>query len=157
MEGKVTSQDGIQLWTIPHTGTYKIETWGAQGGANYHTQRVRGGYGAYMSGEFELTKGETLRILVGQRGLDGTTDDFASCPTNQKQGAGGSGGGGTFVVKSDNTPLIIAGGGGGYSGGGAGGYDGAGGGGSYNAGANQSNASVVNSGHGKVVISLIER
>ena len=130
MEGKVTSQDGIQLWTIPHTGTYKIETWGAQGGANYHTQRVRGGYGAYMSGEFELTKGETLRILVGQRGLDGTTDDFASCPTNQKQGAGGSGGGGTFVVKSDNTPLIIAGGG-------AGGYDGlAGGGGSYNAGAN---------------------
>ena len=135
MEGKVTSQDGIQLWTIPHTGTYKIETWGAQGGANYHTQRVRGGYGAYMSGEFELTKGETLRILVGQRGLDGTTDDFASCPTNQKQGAGGFGGGGA----------------GGYTGGGAGG------GGSYNAGANQSNASVVNSGHGKVVISLIER
>ena len=155
MEGKVSSQDGIQLWTVPHTGTYKIETWGAQGGANYHTQRVRGGYGAYMSGEFELTKGETLRILVGQRGLDGTTDDFASCPTNQKQGAGGFGGGGAGGY--------TGGGGGGYSGGGAGGYDGlggydgAGGGGSYNAGANQSNASVVNSGHGKVVISLIER
>ena len=152
MEGKVTSQDGIQLWTAPHTN-YKIETGSFKVGRIIIPNGKRWVWCLY-EWKFELIKGETLRILVGQRGLDGTTDDFASCPTNQKQGAGGFGGGAGGYT---------GGGGGGYSGGGAGGYDGlggydgAGGGGSYNAGANQSNASGVNSGHGKVVISLIER
>lgn len=84
----VTSNSGIQSWQVPSTGTYRIETHGARGGSS-------GGYGAKMSGEFSLTKGESLKILVGQMGL------------------GTGGGGGTFVSKSDNTPLIVSGGGGG--------------------------------------------
>ena len=57
-----------------------------------------GGKGARMKGDFTLTKGTVLKILVGQQGV---------------AGQGGSGGGGTFITKSDNTALIVAGGGGG--------------------------------------------
>jgi hypothetical protein len=56
-----------------------------------------------MKGEFALTAGEILKILVGQKGFEETS--YVHRP--------GGGGGGTFVVKSDNTKLIIAGGGGG--------------------------------------------
>lgn len=99
------TSNGIQLWTVPRTGTYRIDAWGAEGGYN----NVYGdlpGKGARMRGDFSLTAGETIRILVGQKGI--TISD--SC-------AAASGGGGTFVVKSgtntvDNI-LVIAGGGGG--------------------------------------------
>tara|TARA_Y100000748_G_scaffold128231_1_gene107485 strand:+ start:305 stop:1315 length:1011 start_codon:yes stop_codon:yes gene_type:complete len=86
--------NGIQMWTVPTTGTYTIEAWGAQGG------RSNEGYGARMRGDFTLTSGTVLKILVGQEGGDYSVST--------------SGGGGTFVAKSDNTPLIVAGGGGGH-------------------------------------------
>jgi hypothetical protein len=95
LEGDVSVVDGIQYWTVPATSVYGIEVYGAQGGDV-------GGLGARMYGEFELTAGTVLKILVGQ---EGQTND----------GLHGSGGGGTFVVLADdNTPLIIAGGGGGH-------------------------------------------
>ena len=87
---------GIQEWTVPVTGTYKISVWGAQGGPmNGHGDDVtsRGGLGAILSGDFSLTAGWVLKIIVGQRGNES------------------GGGGGTFVAKSDNTALIVAGGG----------------------------------------------
>lgn len=87
----------IQTWTVPTTGNYIIEVWGAQGGSqpefNY------GGRGAKMQGTFALTAGQVLKILVGQQGVSGNPDD------------GCGGGGGSFVTASDNTPLIVAGGG----------------------------------------------
>ncbi|GAB2732204.1 fibronectin type III domain-containing protein [Nocardioides pakistanensis] len=86
----------LQHYTIPVTGSYKIETWGAQGGAD--GSRL-GGKGAYASGTFQFDAGTVLAILVGQQGTDRST--------------GGGGGGGTFVVGPGNTPLVIAGGGGG--------------------------------------------
>lgn len=93
LDGLVTvNTQGIQEWTVPATATYHIEAWGAQGGNT-------GGQGAYMSGDFNLTGGEVLHIIVGQEGL------FL--------GFGSGGGGGSFVVTSTNTPLLIAGGGGG--------------------------------------------
>ncbi|MGE5456089.1 MAG: immunoglobulin-like domain-containing protein [Ignavibacteriales bacterium] len=98
LAGKVTSSNGIQLWTVPNTGVYQIEVWGAQGGG------TAGGKGARMRGDFNLTAGQVLKILVGQMGI--TTDN-----TNAAQGGGGS-----FVALNDNTPLIISGGGGGNSG-----------------------------------------
>ncbi len=82
-----------------------IQAIGASGGG------VSGGMGADMTGEFSLTAGDTLLIIVGQQGEDGM-DGSAS------------GGGGSFVVIKDPTsttitargravrPLIIAGGGG---------------------------------------------
>ena len=90
----VPGNAGIQNWTVPTTGTYTIEVWGAQGG------RSNEGYGARMRGDFTLTSGTVLKILVGQEGGDHSLST--------------SGGGGTFVAKSDNTPLIVAGGGGGH-------------------------------------------
>ena len=99
LAGMVTSSAGIQLWTVPYTGTYRIETWGAKGGG------TAGGLGARMRGDFNLTAGQVLKILVGQLGK--TVDN-----TDAAQGSGGS-----FVTLNDNTPLIVAGGGGGNSGG----------------------------------------
>ncbi len=90
----------IQTWTVPATGTYRITTYGAQGGNN--SSGHSGGKGAKMSGDFNLIAGEQIKILVGQQG----TNVSVTC-----QAAGG--GGGTFVTLNDNTPLIIAGGGGG--------------------------------------------
>ncbi|HNY01974.1 MAG TPA: glycine rich domain-containing protein [Bacteroidales bacterium] len=112
LEGSVTvSPQGVQSWTVPLTGSYRIEAWGAGGGANYPTQRVRGGYGARIAGTFSLTAGQVIKIVVGQRGTDGAEDNYSSATAPQS--CGGSGGGGSFVTLSDNTPLIVAGGGGG--------------------------------------------
>ena len=86
---------GIQEWTAPENGKYTIEVWGAEGGNHRYGT---GGYGARMKGDFDLTKGTVLKILVGQKGSDGSS--------------WAAGGGGTFVAKSNNTPLIVAGGGG---------------------------------------------
>ena len=84
---------GIQEWTVPSSGSYRIQAWGAQGGQS-------GGYGAYARGDFILTEGDIIHILIGQIG-----------------GTNGGGGGGTFVMKSPynsvSSVLIIAGGGGG--------------------------------------------
>lgn len=90
---------GIQLWTVPVTGTYRITVAGAAGGAGKQT----GGKGVTISGEFNLIEGAVLKILVGQIGATFST------------GSGG-GGGGTFVASNSNVPFIIAGGGGGGGG-----------------------------------------
>ena len=103
-DGQVTLSDGIQLWTVPYTGDYRIETVGAAGGYETHanTSQHRG-RGAIMIGTFCLYKDEIIQILVGQEG--GINNDSVTS----------GGGGGSFVVKGSNTPLMIAGGGGGIS------------------------------------------
>ena len=107
IEGDINmTTQGIQEWTVPLTGTYTIAAWGAQGGNGSNTSgssTTTGGLGARMKGEFALTAGEILKILVGQKGSEETSAGYRPS----------GGGGGTFVVKSDNTKLIIAGGGGG--------------------------------------------
>jgi len=107
LSGSVTSgaHNGYQKWTVPATGTYVIEATGARGGIQpkYPTQFGRG---TFMRGEFNLTSGQELTIVVGQAGADNPTYD-----------GGTGGGGGTFVIAdNNNTPLIVAGGGGGQGG-----------------------------------------
>ena len=101
-DGQVTLSSGIQQWTVPYTGDYRIEAVGAAGGYGIasNTAQYRG-RGARMIGTFKLSKGEIIKILVGQEG------------GINKNGQSSGGGGGTFVVRGSNTPLIIAGGGGG--------------------------------------------
>lgn len=85
---------GIQLWTVPVTGSYTIVAAGAgSGSANSY-----GGRGAVIQSTQTLSRGTVLKILVGQKG-------------SIFQSSGG--GGGSFVLLNDNTPLLIAGGGGG--------------------------------------------
>lgn len=60
--------NGIQEWTVPETGVYRITAVGAKGGnakggAGY---LGIGGNGASVSGDFSLTGGQKIRILVGQ-------------------------------------------------------------------------------------------
>ncbi len=107
LSGSVTSgaHNGYQKWTVPATGTYVIEATGARGGIQpkYPTQFGRG---TFMRGEFNLTSGQELTIVVGQVGADNPIYD-----------GGTGGGGGTFVIAdNNNTPLIVAGGGGGQGG-----------------------------------------
>lgn len=97
-EKNYTVNNGIQIWTVPITGKYSIEAYGAEGGFG---ARI-GGAGAIMYGEFDLIKGNKIKILVGQKGI--------------KMSEGATGGGGSFVVTEDNNPIIIAGGGGGGAG-----------------------------------------
>ena len=100
------ASSGIQTWTVPKTGTYTIVAKGAQG-APYTASA--GGVGAVIQGNFSLTQGEKINIVVGQ----------TARPPAARAGRNGSGGGGTFVVKNTiTTPstadiLVIAGGGGG--------------------------------------------
>lgn len=96
----------MQYFTVPAgVTTIQLEAWGAQGGGGL--QGVTGGLGAYASGTFAVTSGQTITILVGGMGLDGTDDG---------EQAGGSGGGGTFIADVSNTPMLVAGGGGGAMG-----------------------------------------
>ena len=99
--GVVTVNQGIQTWVAPYTSTYRIVAAGAQGGTG---AGLSGGNGAKMEGDFFLTAGTTLKILVGQQ-PDARNCGGANCA--------GAGGGGTFVVTANNSPLLVAGGGGG--------------------------------------------
>lgn len=101
-DANYTVTNGIQLWTVPVSGTYRVRAIGATGGG-YSGGFY--GYGASIQGEFSLTQGETLKVLVGQQGL---------AVSSYGQG----GGGGSFVTRSNNSALVIAGGGGSMSNGG---------------------------------------
>jgi hypothetical protein len=106
LSGNVTIiTQGFQEWTVPYTGTYSIQAFGAQGGNAAYS----GGKGASISGEFKLESGDVLKIVVGQKGV------ISSNSSTRGYAAGG--GGGTYVVQSPYTSnssiLVIAGGGGG--------------------------------------------
>jgi hypothetical protein len=94
--------NGIQLWTVPADGTYRIRAMGASAG---RTPSYTGGRGVIIQADVSLIAGEVIRILVGQGGT-GKSDDCNA-------GAGG----GTFVVRTpyntNESILVIAGGGGG--------------------------------------------
>ena len=85
---------GIQLWTVPRTGTYRIVAAGAKGADD---EGAIGGLGAIMQGDFSLVANQKIKIAVGQTSTSG---------------------GGTFVVRntvgvaSTSDILVIAGGGG---------------------------------------------
>ena len=98
LQGTVTLDKGIQIWTVPFTSLYTLTVAGASGGDAITT----GGRGAVVSGVVQLVRGTQLRILIGQKGVKGTS------------GAGG--GGGTFVADRNNKLLSAAGGGGGGGG-----------------------------------------
>lgn len=107
LNGLVQVTGGIQSWTVPYTGGFRITAVGASGGS---IGTYTGGLGASMTGDFTLTAGTVLRILVGQAGQDGLINY-----NNDMQQSGGTGGGGSYVVTAANAPLVVAGGGGGSS------------------------------------------
>ncbi|MDG1333810.1 MAG: T9SS type A sorting domain-containing protein [Crocinitomicaceae bacterium] len=101
LQGNVTVTGGIQYWTVPTTGNYSIEAFGAQGYGPF------GGRGAHIYGEFNLTAGTVIKILVGQEAPPYL--NFPATTYNNQYG----GGGGSFVTNTSDVPYIVAGGGGG--------------------------------------------
>lgn len=132
-----------QSYTVPVTGYYLLETWGAQGGYaltnskdnrtpdNKPITKAIGGLGGYTSGKIKLKEGQVLYVFVGDQGqnyegksttqINGGFNGGGSsmgCNTN----GGGSGGGGATHISTKNSPLqsctlpdvlIVSGGGGG--------------------------------------------
>ena len=143
---------GEQTFTAPVIGTYKLETWGAQGGGLGGNTEATGGYSV---GSINLIFNQNLYITVGGSGKSGTTGKIAGGYNGggeaYAQGSYssfvGSGGGATHISLSSgllsifensrDDLLIVSGGGGGsnqwkysstsysyYSGGNAGGFEG---------------------------------
>ena len=69
-------------------GTYTIKAYGAQGGTqtSFNNSVHGGGRGAIIQGDFSLSAGDVLKILVGQQPIDVAWLN--------------GGGGGTFVIKN---------------------------------------------------------
>ena len=89
-----------QIFVVPATGTYKLETWGAQGGS-YNSFRP-GGYGGYSTGNIKLNSQDVLYINVGGAG---SGNGFH---TSQ---VGGYNGGGDAVMDTDSHSRQSSGGG----------------------------------------------
>lgn len=142
---------GIQTFTVPITGLYGLEAWGAQGGPGYYG----GSNGGYSNGYIKLNKGQVLYIVCGGAG---TRSAYGQAVAGGYNGGGstkssvyngymimpGSGGGATHIATRSgllaalenykSNVLLVAGGGGGS--GDKGDYQGAGGTGGGTNGAN---------------------
>ena len=96
---------GEQTFVVPVTGTYKLETWGAQGGTiekNLYLGALAGGYGAYSSGLISLTAGTTIFINVG--GVGSVCTKYSTAFLNSTCGNdGGYNGGGSTRQYFSNT------------------------------------------------------
>ena len=119
----------VQVFVVPKTGTYKLETWGASG--NIPTAaNVSPGYGGYAKGEIKLRKDDVLYIVVGGQGQSSVVTpadggyNGGGYARDWSDGRGaGSGGGATHIATAtgllseleDNKSSIImvSGGGGG--------------------------------------------
>lgn len=110
LDGLVTvTGQGIQQWVVPSSGNYSISAVGSCGGELQGTFFPGlPGTGASISGEFYLTSGTIINVVVGQKGTYGDN--------------GSGGGGGTFVYSGNpgGAGLLVAAGGGGGHGHGSG-------------------------------------
>ena len=120
-------------YTIPYTGSYRLETWGAQGGSvTYNGIIYTGGYGGYSTGTVVLSAGDILYLNVGGSGVGGVASQHYSGGYNGGGSTNGtsatnryvsSGGGATHIAtkqgllstlsSSLDSILIVSGGGGG--------------------------------------------
>lgn len=91
-----------QNFTVPHSGYYKLEVWGAQGGNYTGSLSASGGKGGYTSLDVYLSENDIIYINVGGQG------------GNSSNGVGGAGynGGGVSSVSGCCSSATAAGGGG---------------------------------------------
>ena len=83
-------QEGMQLWTVPHSGKWRIICCGAKGGDSIDFEEdnhLFGGKGAQVGGIVQLYKNDIIKICCGQMGETSYIGTY---------GAGG--GGGTFFI-----------------------------------------------------------
>ena len=87
-----------QTWTVPYTGNYKVELWGASGGTGVctYTQGCylnTAGKGAYTKGQINLNKNTSLYAYVGGQGKSATAVNTYNAGGWNGGGTGGNGGG----------------------------------------------------------------
>lgn len=123
----------IQSYTIPFTGSYKLEVWGGQGTDSTYL----GGKGGYSCGEISLERNSIIYICVGGASISNTAGYNGGA---RGGGEGTASGGATHIAISGGTNSIlssysnptdasqyiclVAGGGGGGTGKGVGGFGG---------------------------------
>lgn len=147
-ENNYSYSGGYQEFTVPYTGTYKFECWGARGGKSRINGSLGGtpGKGGYAKGEILLKKGEKYYVYIGQQGTDAVVGKDSAATwnggglgtwdhsDNETSGAGGGAtdirlvGGNWNNSESLASRIMVAGGGGGaswtYKGGAGGGISG---------------------------------
>ena len=114
----------VQSYTVPLTGTYKLEVWGAAGWDGW-ANGVRGD-GGYGYGNIKLTTGQILYICVGGNDhYKAFKSVYGACNTYNGGGIGDAAGGGATHISTinrgelknyasyQNEVIIVAGGGGG--------------------------------------------
>lgn len=135
---KGTGQD----YTVPKSGEYLLEVWGAQGGnaaghsghrtaQNQPISQASGGLGGYTKGRIKLERNQKLYVFVGGQGnhytgssttkITGGFNGGGSSNGCSKFGCGAGGGGATHISTvndvlhklSKSDVLIVSGGGGG--------------------------------------------
>ena len=128
---------GEQTFTVPVSGTYKLETWGAIGGNSVAdgVMQSNGGYGGYSIGYVFLNTNDNIYINVGGKGQDGFINQndilggyngggISHWDKNDNEASGGGGGATHIATKSGllsslkdfkSSILIVSGGGGGGS------------------------------------------
>jgi hypothetical protein len=155
----------VQSYTVPLTGTYKLEVWGAQGyGLDPTTNTTScAGYGGYVYGNIVLNESSILYIAIGGQGAmapftglggagyNGGGNGHGSMVNATAGDAGGGGGGATHIsftnrgilsnYKNYQSEIILVAGGGGGSDD-LGGDDGSGGSGGGTTGGNAKNSGV---------------
>ena len=125
---------GEQVFKVPVSGIYKLETWGAQGATD--SENYYGGYGGYSIGTLKLNNNRLLYLYVGGKGKNinyktenGTVYGYpnggsvSSTGIFQSDVNFSSGGGSTHILAksgslsqfsdSQENILLVAGGGGG--------------------------------------------
>lgn len=130
-----------QIFTVPVSGTYRIELWGASGGNS--DDNITGGLGGYVSGNINISENKILYVYVGGQGqTNGSNgkelsdnfynEDFGTSSGGYNGGGNsgnqsiynGSGGGATDIRLVSNSidnfsslksRIIVAAGGGGSS------------------------------------------
>lgn len=109
--GTTGSDGSVQTLSIPISGKYKLEVWGAQGGA-YNS--YVGGKGGYSTGQVNLNENVNLYIYVG--GYPGKAKTAGYNGGTVTNNYGGGGGGATDIRIAEDSlysRVIVAGGGGG--------------------------------------------
>ena len=93
-----------QSFTVPYTGVYKLETWGASGGntsntstyGNKNGSTATGGYGGYSIGNIVLNKNNVINVVVGGAGGISEMNNFSIVKGGYNGGGDGGAGSSTF-------------------------------------------------------------
>ena len=112
----------VQTYSVPATGWYTIQAYGAEGGKSFTNLengdgKNNGGKGGYSSISYYLTKGQALSIYCGGIGGDATRAESGGGAAGWNGGGaggngyastytgGGGGGGATYVATTDLGPI----------------------------------------------------